>query len=119
MSLSELAVKYALKLGASEAHSVESEGEMIRVEVERDTISNVSYGRSSSLGLAVIVDNRIGFASLKNPTEDSIKLLAERGYRLAKSLIGRGFQNLSRILSSRGCMTGGSQSWVSTRRWSL
>ena len=86
MSLSELAVKYALKLGASEAHSVESEREIIRVEVERDIISNVSHGRSSSLGLAVIVDNRIGFASLKNPTEDSIKLLAERGYRLAKSL---------------------------------
>ncbi|MCD6443772.1 TldD/PmbA family protein [Candidatus Bathyarchaeota archaeon] len=86
MSLSELAVKYALRLGASEAHSVESEGEVIRVEVERDTISSVSYGRSSSLSLAVITGNRIGFSSMKNPTEESIKLLAERGYELAKAL---------------------------------
>jgi len=86
MSLAEYAVKNAIKLGATEAHAVFSEGEVLTVEVERDLISNISHGRSSSLGLATIIDRRIGFSSLKNPTEESVKLLAEKSYKLAKAL---------------------------------
>jgi len=86
MSLVEKVVKYALKLGADEAHAVYARSKETSIEMESDQISRTSYGVSESIYVTVIVRKRIASARINAVTEQAALACTEKAYRMALAL---------------------------------
>ncbi len=86
MSLVEKVVKYALKLGADEAHAVYARSRETSIELESDQISRTSYGVSESIYVTIIVGKRISSARVNAVTEQAALACTEKAYRMALAL---------------------------------
>jgi len=86
MSIVEFALKYALELGATEAHAVLAKGRGYRVEVTSDTISNVTYNEGVRLSVTAIVGKKLGYSSTNSLDEKEVRKCVEKAVNLAKAI---------------------------------
>ena len=86
MSLVEEVVKYALKLGATEAFATYKNLRSSSAELESDELSRTSFKVSDKLEVAVIVGKRIATAAVSRVRREEAFKCVERAYRMALAL---------------------------------
>jgi len=80
----QYAVKKALELGATEAEGFAAGGKEINVSIERNEIKMGKSQELSGIGVRVILDHSLGFASVNDLTKAEIAMAAENAVGLAK-----------------------------------
>ncbi len=80
----QYAVKKALELGATEAEGFAAGGKEINVSIERNEIKMGKSQELSGIGVRVILDHSLGFASVNDLTKAEIAMTAENAVGLAK-----------------------------------
>lgn len=85
MRIVEYALKYASSLGIPETHVVFAESRGFRVEVEADAISKVSFSKSSSLNITIIVDKKIASVATNDLSESNVKRAIDRAFSMARA----------------------------------
>jgi PmbA protein len=80
----QFAVKKAVELGATEAEGFATDGKEINIMIERNEIKIGKSQELSGIGIRVIRDHSLGFASVNDLTKEEIGKAAENAVRLAK-----------------------------------
>ena len=80
----QYAVKKALEFGATEAEGFAADGKEINVSIERNEIKMGKSQELSGIGVRVIMDHSLGFASVNNLTKAEIAKAAENAVGLAR-----------------------------------
>jgi PmbA protein len=80
----QYAVKKAVELGATEAEGFAADGKEINIMIERNEIKIGKSQQLSGIGIRVIRDHSLGFASVNDLTKEEIDKAAENAVRLAK-----------------------------------
>ncbi len=83
-SLVDAALKYAKKLGATDAGADASEGCGLSVSVRKGELENVERNRDKSLGVTVYVGRRRGNASTSDFSQDAIERTVQAAFDIAR-----------------------------------
>jgi len=79
------AVNLALKQGASQAEAIGTTTITRSVDIEKWEVKQATTKRSGGIGVRVVVDGRIGFASAENTSRESLEDVVKRALDVAKA----------------------------------
>jgi len=81
----ERAVKRALNLGAHDVEAYASYSKQTSVFLESNDIKHVKVNEPNGIGIRVIYDKRVGFASINSLKDESIEYAIDNALRIAKA----------------------------------
>ena len=84
-STADLAIKHALRLGANYAEARLENTAGNSFLFKNGVLEGSEFGEGTGLGVRLLVNNTIGFATTNILTEDSVRKAVQKAFELAKS----------------------------------